>query len=123
MTPAEITNSLGLQAHFAYPVGVPRKTPKGTLLGGEYKDTRWRHCIRHLLTDQRFADKVAAFVDRLLPHKEFFHRVRATSGHAQLIVKFLGDGYLGDTMPLETLAKIADMQLGLGIECFTVPQD
>jgi hypothetical protein len=32
MTPAEITATLGLEAHFAHRVGDQRKTPKGTFL-------------------------------------------------------------------------------------------
>jgi len=41
--PAELTRTLGLEAHFVHCVGDQRKTPKGTLLPGTYSDTRWRH--------------------------------------------------------------------------------
>src|SRR5215471_1164240 len=122
MAPAEISDALGLEAHFAHLVGDVRKTPKGTLLSGKYKDTRWRHRIRYELRGQWFAAEVTTFVNRLLAHKTFFHHVRATGGSAQIIVNFLGDGYLGDTVPVESLAKMAELQLDLGLECFTVPQ-
>ena len=111
-----------LKAHFAHLVGDARKTPKGTLLNGKYKDTRWRHRIRYELRGQWFAAEVTTFVDRLLAHKTFFHHVRATGGSAQIIVNFLGDGYLGDTVPVESIAEMAELQLDLGLECFTVPQ-
>jgi hypothetical protein len=122
MSPAEITAALGIEAHIVHPVGEPRKTPRGTLLQGKYRDTRWRHSIRHELRNQWFADKIDALVNSLAPHKAFLSRVRATGGSAQIIVQFLGDGYLGDSVPLQTLATMAELQLDLGIECFTVPQ-
>ena len=122
MNPAEITAALGIEAHFAHSVGDLRKTPKGTPLEGQYRDTRWRHCIRYELRDQWFADKIAVLVNSLAPHKAFLHRVRATGGTAEIIVQFLGDGYLGDNVPLQTLATMTELQLDFGIEVFTVPQ-
>src|SRR5439155_25358710 len=74
VSPAEITAALGLEAHFAHRVGDVRKTPKGTLLEGQYQDTRWRYCIRYELNDQWFADKIGALVNSLAPHKAFLHR-------------------------------------------------
>ena len=122
MTPAEITSALGLEAQFAQRGGDLRKTPQGPSLKGRYPDTRWRHCIRYELKQQWFADKITALVDLLAPHKAFLHRVRATGGTAEIIVQFLGDGYLGDNVPLRTLATMTELQLDFGIECFSVPQ-
>lgn len=122
MSPAEITASLGIKAHSAHRVGDQIKTPKGTILEGQYHDTRWRHRIRYELRDQWFADKLVALVNSLVPHKAFLHHVRATGGRAEIIVQFLGDGYLGDSVPLQTLATMAELQLDFGIECFTMPQ-
>jgi hypothetical protein len=122
LTPPEITAALGLEGHIAHRVGDPRKTPKGTPLQGHYPDTRWRHSIRHELRDQWFADKIAMLVDRLIPHKEFLHHLRATGGSAMVIVQFLGDGYLGDCVQLDALSKMVDLQLDFGVECYQVPQ-
>lgn len=122
MSPAEITAALGIEAHFAHRVGDSRKTPKGTPLEGQYRDTRWRHCIRHELTNQWFADNITALVNSLAPHKTFLNHLRATGGSAEIVVQFLGDGYLGDSVPSSTLATMTELQLDFGIECFTVPQ-
>jgi hypothetical protein len=122
MSPAEITAALGIEAHFAHRVGDLRKTPKGAPLERQYRDTRWRHCIRYELRDQWFADKIAALVNSLAPHKAFLRGVRATGGSAEIVVQFLGDGYLGDSVPSQTLATMTELQLDFGIECFTVPQ-
>jgi hypothetical protein len=61
-------------------------------------------------------------VESLVPHKRFLHHVRDTGGTAEIIVQFLGEGYFGDSVPLATLARMTDLQLDFGIECFNVPQ-
>ena len=123
MTAVEITTALGLEAHSAQNVGDERKTPKGTRLQGRYRDTHWRYSIRYQIADQWFAEKVTDFIQMLTPHREFLHRLRASGGEAQIIVQFLGDGYLGDTIPSDTLSKMAELKLDFGIECFNVPQN
>jgi Domain of unknown function (DUF4279) len=122
MNPAEITAALGIEAYAEHRVGDPRKTPKGTPLEGQYSDTRWRHSVRHKMMGQLFADKITVFVNSLTPHKAFLHHLRATGGRAEIIVQFLGDGYLGDSVPSRTLAAMTELQLDFGIECFVVPQ-
>jgi hypothetical protein len=122
MTPADITAALGLESDVEHRVGGQRKTPKGTLLGGTYPDTRWRHCIRLELRNQWFADKIALLLDRLTPHREFFGHVRATGDRAAIIIQFLGDGYLGDSVSSETLGRLVELQLDFDIECYAVPQ-
>lgn len=122
MRVAEITAALGLEAHFAHGVGDGRRTPKGGLLKGQYRDTRWRHSIRYEVRGQWFADKITSFVRVLVPRKAFLHHVRASGGTAEIIVQFLGDGYLADNVPLETLAAMADLQLDFGIESFSAQQ-
>jgi hypothetical protein len=122
MTPAEITAALGLEAQFAHCVGERRKAPTGALLEGVYRDTRWRHSIRHELQDQWFAGKVALLVESLLPHKPFLLGLRASGGSATIIIQFLGDGYHGDNLTVETLARLAELELEFGIECYSAPQ-
>jgi hypothetical protein len=122
ITALEITTALCLEAHSAQNVGDERKTPKGTPLQGRYRDTRWRHSIRYQIADQWFAEKVTDFIQTLTPHREFLHRLRASGGEAQIVVQFLGDGYLGDNIPTDTLAKMVELKLDFGIECFSGPQ-
>ena len=122
LSPAEITAALGLEAHFAHGVGDPRKALKGITLEGRYPDTRWRHSIRYTQTDQWFADKVSMLVNSLMPQKTFLHHLRDTGGSAQIIVQFLGDGYLTDSVPSITLTTMAELRLDFGIECFAIPQ-
>jgi Domain of unknown function (DUF4279) len=122
LDPTEISTALGLEAHFAQRVGDPRKTPKGHPLAGNYRDTRWRHCMECSTTDQWFAAEVNSLLDRLEPHKAFFANLRQTGGNASLIVQLLGDGYLSDEIRHAALVKLVELGLGLGIECFVDPQ-
>jgi hypothetical protein len=122
LDPAEISRAFWMEGHFTHRVADQRKTPKGTLLPGVYSDTRWRHSIRHTVTQQWFASGVIGFVERLEPHKEFLASLRETGGSATLIIQFLGDAYLGDDIPTTTLVKLGELGLSLGIECFMDPQ-
>ncbi|MBV9548203.1 MAG: DUF4279 domain-containing protein [Alphaproteobacteria bacterium] len=121
LDPAVITAALGLQPSRSHRVGDPRQTPKRTPLPGNYRDTRWLHCIEVELKDQWFAEEVTKLVERLMPHKAFFKNLRATGGKADLIVQFF-DAYYGDNLARETLAKLVELELELGIECFSEPQ-
>jgi Domain of unknown function (DUF4279) len=118
MTPAEITTALGMQPKIVHGVGEPRRTPRGTSLPGNYPDTRWRFSLRYEVRDQWFAGPVAELVDRLMARKEFLHKVIASGGSASVIVQFLGDGYFGDNIFTDTLAKLGELGLELGLECF-----
>jgi len=120
--PAEISRALGMEGHFTHRVGDQRKTPNGTLLPGIYSDTRWRHSIRHTVTEQGFASRVVGFVESLQCHKKFLASLKGTGGSATVIIQFLGDGYLADEIPPTTLAKLGELGLSLGIECFIDPQ-
>jgi Domain of unknown function (DUF4279) len=123
LDPEEISRVLGLEGHFSHRVGEPRKTPRGTLLSGVHPDTRWRHSVRHTVAEQWFASAVVDFVGRLEPHREFLASLRETGGSATVIIQFLGDGYLADSIPLTTLVKLGELGLSLGIECFIVRQN
>lgn len=118
MRPEEISAALSLEAKFFHCVGEPRRTPKGTPVPGVNPDTRWRHTLRHDAQGQHFADAVVAFVRSLEPHAPFLSRIRSTGGRAQVILQFLGDGYLGDKIPRATLASLVDLDLDLGIEVY-----
>jgi hypothetical protein len=122
MAPEAISTALGLAAHNAHGAGEPRKTAKGTLLPGIYRDTRWRHSVKCVVPDQWFAAEVTPFVDRLAPYKAFLAELRATGGKASIVIQFLGDGYLADEIPVTTLAKLVELQLGLAVERFVVSQ-
>ncbi|MBA3518097.1 MAG: DUF4279 domain-containing protein [Rhizobiales bacterium] len=120
--PASITAALGLKADNVQNVGEQRQTPRGALLLGKYRDTRWRHSVRFTVGHQHFAQEITNLIDRLEPHRAFLKSIQQTGGTSTLIVKFLGDGYFGDDVPIDALARMANLGLALGIECYVVPQ-
>ncbi len=115
LEPAQITATLGLKPKIAHKVGDERKTPAGAQLAGVYRDTGWRYSVRYEVTDQWFAEKVTELVDRLMPHKEYFRQLRSTGGRASIIVDFVDEEYFSDEIPRNTLAKLVDLELDLGI--------
>jgi hypothetical protein len=118
LAPEDISKALGMEAHVAHRAGAPRKTPKGTPLSGTYADTRWRHSVEHTIRDQWFAPEVTRLIDRLEPHKAFLAEIKSTGGTASIVIQFM-DGFLADEIPRATLAKLVDLELSLGIECFS----
>ena len=122
LTPQEITAALGLKAKFMHNAGDQRNAVDGTLLSGVYPDTRWRHTRRFMVTDQWFTRYLEELVEYLEPYHHFLHYLRITGGSATLIVQWLGDGYFGDNITKETLTKLVELDLDLGMECYSVPQ-
>jgi uncharacterized protein DUF4279 len=121
LDPAEISAALALEAQIAHRVGDRRKTPKGTLLPGNYPDTRWRYSVQYSAKDRWFAKEITTLVDRLEPYKAFFRDVRSTGGKASVIIQFFGE-YFADELSRDILAKLVDLNLDLGVECFFGPQ-
>jgi hypothetical protein len=61
---------------------------------------------------------VTSLIDSLEHHKAFFADIKSTGGTASIVIQFM-DGFLADEIPLATLAKLVDLELSLGVECFT----
>lgn len=119
--PAEISTALGLQGHFQQKQGDARSTPKGNVIGGVYRDSRWRHVTRHE-SKQHFAVFLSEFVSSLATHKNYFANLLSDDASIQIVVSFLGDGYYGDKIPRSVLAQIAELGMDLGIEVFAARQ-
>lgn len=123
LDPQIIGAALGLDGHHAHPVGAERRAPNGTLTGGRYPDTRWRHCAWFELPSQHYTKALSHFLSALKPHRDFLHQIRTTGGAAHLILHFLGHHYFGDTITRDTLKALIDLELDLGTEVFAVPQN
>jgi hypothetical protein len=122
LDPDEITAALGLEPKNVHKTGEYQVFASGVRSKLANRDARWRYSVRYEVEDQWFAAKVTDLVDRLMPHGEFFRKLRSSGGTASIIVQFLGDGYFGDEIARGTLAKILELDLDFAIECFQVPQ-
>lgn len=121
--PDEITRQLSLLPHNVHPAGASRTTPKGTPLGGVYRDTRWRHTIEHSTREQWFVHEVEALVARIEPHGDFLSRLKSTGGTIYINIDFMGDdGDFGDAIRPELLSRLVALGIDLGISVCTEPQ-
>lgn len=121
--PDEITRQLNLEAKNVHRVGAPRMTPKGTLLGGVYRDTSWRHTVMHTTREQWFVHDVEALVARIEPHGDFLSRLKSTGGTIYINIDFMGDdGDFGDAIRPELLSRLVALGIDLGISVCTEPQ-
>jgi hypothetical protein len=57
-------------------------------------------------------------LERLESHKAFFANLKSTGGNACIIIQFFGDAYFSDEIPHASLAKLVELGLDLGIECY-----
>lgn len=67
--------------------------------------------------DPGFACELSRLIDALGPHQAFFAEVKANGGTASIIIQFM-DGFLADELSSVTLARLVELDLSLGIECY-----
>jgi hypothetical protein len=91
--------------------------PSGRPLPGTYASTQWRYGTPRITPDQDFADRVSGFVESLQLRSDALATLRAGGGRTLLVIQCLGD-YLSDEIPHATLARIVELGLSLGIDCF-----
>ena len=122
LPPATITAAMRWQPHVVHAVGAARSTPNGMALPGHYRDTRWRYEWRYVTREQWFTFALDAAVRALEKRALFLRRLLDSGGEVHLSVQFLGDGYFGDAVAPDTLARLARLGVHFGIEVFMVPQ-
>ncbi len=88
--PEEITRALGIQPNHFSEAGQQRKTPKGTLLEGVYRESYWNADPfdrgEYSSTDDLAEDALAEVLQVLEPHKEFIQKLRSEGGRILLQV-------------------------------------
>jgi hypothetical protein len=115
--PVEITRQLGLAPDHSWKSGTQRKTPDGGKLPGVYKESMWNWSNR--ITGQRnFFQAVDGFAEDLLPHKNWFLNLSKTGGYASLIVNLSGDTNIGADLRADTMKKLLELNIVLGVEVF-----
>jgi hypothetical protein len=120
--PAAITRGMRWRPFRSHEVGTPFTTPAGTVLPIRHFDTRWRYEWRYETRGQHFAGALADAVTALEKRAGFLRRLIATGGEVDLTVQFLSDGYFGDAIPPDVLARMAQLGVRLGIEVYNIPQ-
>jgi hypothetical protein len=115
--PDRITSTLGLTPHLSAMVGTVRKNPVGTVLPGLHKHSVWSHSFR-TGGNRRFFRDVVKLIDKLEPHQAFLIEIGKGGGSVCLILDMPGDTNIGDVFPWREMARLAALQVDLGIEVF-----
>lgn len=115
--PDLITKKLGLMPHMAHLAGTPRKTPIGTPLPSVYRESAWGYSFR-VDGKRHFFEDVVKLIEAVEPHAGFLSEIADTGGSVSLIVSLPGEINIGDTLPIQELARLSMLKIDLGIEVF-----
>ena len=125
--PEEITRALGMQPHRFSEAGQQRKTPKGTLLEGTYRESYWSADPfdrgEYSSTDDLAEDALAEALQVLEPHKAFVRRLRGEGARVVVQVSsYSGRNYAFELSP-ELLSKCAALGVSLAHDVYPYAQN
>lgn len=113
----EIAQSLALIPKVGHTVGEQRKTPKGGLLEGIYKET---YCSFELLRKQEgyFMDGIRQLIPQLSAHEQYFQTIVAQGGKAEFYVGVFTEKSTGFELSVQDMATLAKLGLQLSVEVY-----
>jgi Domain of unknown function (DUF4279) len=119
LDPAEIAGQLGLEANASWAAGEPRKTPKGTLLGGVREES---YCAFNIGSsdDGALSECLQTAVARLKREGDFLREIRATGGSLMFYVSRYTSGDTGEVFETGLLKDMAELGIELGINAYGV---
>ncbi|WP_164513246.1 DUF4279 domain-containing protein [Thiosocius teredinicola] len=92
--PEEITKALSLAPVRTCKVGMPRETPKGTRLEGEYRESYWYTKLvpegERYSGDDLLEDFLSETLATIRQYSEFFSKIQRESGYIQLFIGTFG---------------------------------
>ena len=124
--PEEITRILGMQPSHFSEAGQPRKTPKGTLLEGVYRESYWNADPfdrgEYSSTDDLAEDALAEVLQILEPHKAFIQKLRGEGSRILVQVSsFSGRNYAFEFSP-ELLGRYSALGVSLAHDVYPYAQ-
>ncbi|WP_243366542.1 DUF4279 domain-containing protein [Fundidesulfovibrio soli] len=113
----EIANVILLQPDISHKAGEQRKTPKGTLLDGIYKEN---YCVFRIerQDDEDLSELLERIADDLLPYKDLFDRVRDEGGVAEFFIGWFTSGNSGDIFNHQLLQKLGELSIDLSFDVY-----
>lgn len=120
LDPAEIAGQIGLGAKASWAVGEPRKTPKGTPIGGIREES---YCAFDIGSsdDGSLAECLQTAVARLKRAGDFLREIRSTGGSLMFYVSWYTSGDTGEVFETALLRDMADLGIELGINAYGAP--
>ena len=127
INPEEISRVLGIQPTNCSEAGKPRKTPKGNLLEGTYRESYWNADPfsrgEYSSTDDLAEDSLEEVLQVLEPHKTFIQKLRSEGARIFVQVNsFSGRNYAFELSP-ELLGRYAALGVGLAHDVYPYAQN
>ncbi len=125
--PDEITRVFGIKPQNCSEAGQPRKTPKGTLLEGVYRESYWSadpfERGEYSSTDDLAEDTLNEVIQILEPHKDFIQKLRGEGARVLVQVSsFSGRNYAFELSP-DLLGKYAALGVSLTHDVYPYAQN
>lgn len=117
MSADEITVGLGMAPSAVWPVGEPRRTPKGNPLPGVYEESKWSKSY-HVSVERRLFRPAIEILNDLEQRAEFIDDLVSTGGTVEVSLDLPGGRNFGDSITPSELRRFASLQVGLGFEVF-----
>lgn len=115
--PDRITQALGITPDWSWKVGASRSTPAGRSLPGRHGETYWTSA-RRVTAHRAFFDTAVDFLDMLERHADFVRGLADSGGTVAIVAHLSGADNIGDDLTPAMLARMAALNIGLGIEVF-----
>jgi len=88
-------------------------------LTGKNPDTYWTaHVIEGKSPDNGLPVVINDVLDRLVTHKDLFHRICSEGGKVELFVGWFLDDQGGDIFNRDLLARMADLKIDLALDVY-----
>lgn len=123
--PDKITRELGLKPFRCWKAGERRTTPIGTPLKGSWPQSYW--CSKQLVRGSTprspsLPDAISKLLDRLEPHKAFFHRIRRGGGRVELDVGWYFPVQGGAEFDCALQSRLAKLKIDLSLDIYPPDQ-
>ena len=112
---AELCRGVNREAEFSWSVGEQRRTPKGAPLLGVREESYCSFQLRRDGRDGELARCLSEAVDALERSKGFLDDLRSTGGSVEFYCFWYPNGDTGEVFDPRLLRRMADLNIGLGI--------
>jgi len=117
MDPDVICKTLEWEAEYRWKVGTPRRTPNGTPLEGNYRNS---YCSFDVASggDGELAACLRTATGRLEKHAAFLRQVRNDGGEIMFYVFWYPNGDTGEIFDVHLLSRMAAIGVELGVNVY-----
>lgn len=119
---SDIVREIGMKAEFSHTVGQQRRTPKGRLLEGLYRET---YCCFKIKKKgaSHLDDDLRPWCDFLEKHAIFLQVFLETGGRLEFYISIFLDGDRGFELDGPMLQRISALGVGLSVEMYRLSDD